>query len=156
MSETYKLKRPDYIKDRKRIGRGPSSGSGKTSSRGQKGQMSRSGNNRRAWFEGGQMPIQRRVPKRGFNNIVFKKVYETVNLNQLAKIEANTIDAAVLLQFGMIKEQTSLVKILGTGDISRAYKIEADAFSATAREKITKAGGEVLVKKKAQKKPKGK
>jgi large subunit ribosomal protein L15 len=148
MAEAYKLKKPANIKLRKRVGRGTSSGSGKTSARGQKGQMSRSGAKRRAWFEGGQMPIQRRVPKRGFNNSIFKKVYATVSLARIAKIGAGTITKKVLMENGVIKCDSQLVKILGTGELAKAVTIEADAFSASALEKITKAGGEAIMKKK--------
>ncbi|HNR90196.1 MAG TPA: 50S ribosomal protein L15 [Spirochaetota bacterium] len=154
MSESYRIQRPANLKTRKRVGRGTSSGSGKTSARGQKGQMSRSGCNRRAWFEGGQMPIQRRVPKRGFNNSIFKKEYETVNLGQLAKIDVAVITATVLFKKGMIRQETALVKILGTGELSKTVTVEAHAFSGTARDKIVAAGGQaVVVAKKAAKKP---
>ena len=144
--EVYQLKKPESIKRRKRVGCGPSSGQGKTCGRGMNGQLSRSGSGKRPWFEGGQMPLQRRVPKRGFNNI-FKKDIQVVNISQLDKIESNEIDQEVLEKNHIIKKKTKLVKILGKGDLNKPVKIIADAFSKTAIEKIKKAGGEAVVQK---------
>ena len=144
--EVYQLKKPESIKRRKRVGCGPSSGKGKTCGRGMNGQLSRSGSKKRPWFEGGQMPLQRRVPKRGFNNI-FKKDIQVVNISQLDKIESNEINQEVLEKNNVIKKKTKLVKILGKGDLNKPVKIIADAFSKTAIEKIKKAGGEAVVQK---------
>jgi large subunit ribosomal protein L15 len=144
MEERYTLKKPASIKSRKRVGRGMSSGHGKTSCRGHKGQMSRSGAKRRAWFEGGQMPLQRRVPKRGFNN-QFRLEFAVVNLTELGKIDAAEINREVLLKRGLVKGKNSAIKILGNGSIDRAMTVYADAFSAAAREKIEKAGGRAVV-----------
>ena len=148
--ETYQIKKPSYVKSRKRVGRGPSSGHGKTSCRGQKGQGSRSGFSMRPGFEGGQMPFQRRVPKRGFNNFIFETKYELVNVLQLEKLTAQTVDKEVLFKAGLIKCIDSKVKVLGNGEISSAIHVVADKFSETAASKITKAGGkvELIIKKK--------
>ncbi|HOP28644.1 MAG TPA: 50S ribosomal protein L15 [Spirochaetota bacterium] len=142
--ELYTLKKPASIKRKKRVGIGPSSGHGKTSCRGHKGQMARSGAKHRAWFEGGQMPLQRRIPKRGFNNI-FKVYYQVVNVSQLDKIEVSEITPEVLVKSGLIDSVCEPVKILGNGEISKGKKITADAFSASAIEKIKKAGGEAVL-----------
>jgi len=144
MEERYTLKKPASIKSRKRVGRGMSSGHGKTSCRGHKGQMSRSGAKRRAWFEGGQMPLQRRVPKRGFNN-QFRLEFAVVNLTELGKIDAAEINREVLLKRGLVKGKNSAIKILGNGSIDKVMTVYADAFSAAAREKIEKAGGRAVV-----------
>ena len=143
--ETYQIKKPASVKSRKRVGRGTSSGHGKTSCRGQKGQGSRSGFSMNPGFEGGQMPFQRRVPKRGFNNYVFAVNYELVNVSQFAKLTVETIDKEVLSKAGLIKSADSKVKILGNGDIAKTGKIIADKFSETAVSKIKKAGGTVEV-----------
>ena len=142
----YQLKKPISIKGKKRIGRGQGSGHGKTSCRGQKGQMSRSGSKRRAWFEGGQMPLQRRVPKRGFNNI-FKKIYQNVNLDQLSMLDSNEVNPELLEEKGIIKKGKGPLKILGIGEIDKPMNVVADAFSKSAREKIEIAGGEIKFKK---------
>lgn len=142
--ELYTLKKPASIKRKKRVGIGPSSGHGKTSCKGHKGQMARSGAKHRAWFEGGQMPLQRRIPKRGFNNI-FKVYYQIVNVSQLDKIDVSEITPEVLVKSGLIDSVCEPVKILGNGEISKGKKITADAFSASAIEKIKKAGGEAVL-----------
>jgi large subunit ribosomal protein L15 len=144
--EQYTIKRPDSIKKRKRVGTGPSAGGGKTSGRGHNGQKSRSGSRYRAWFEGGQMPLQRRVPKRGFNNI-FKKYYQIVNVEQLNKLEPNEINPEILFKSGLIKDSSKLIKILGNGDFNKSVKITADSFSASAMDKIKSAGGEAIIRK---------
>jgi len=131
-------------KNRKRIGRGVGSGVGKTSGRGHKGQNSRSGPGIKAWMEGGQMPIQRRIPKRGFRNI-FKTEYQVVNLTDLAKCESGEITPDTLKELGIIKTTRLPVKILGNGDIDKALQVKASAFSKTAEEKIKKAGGNTEV-----------
>ena len=123
---------------RKRIGRGPGSGTGKTAGKGHKGQKSRSGYSQRIGFEGGQMPLVRRVPKRGFTNI-FKNVYSTVNLSQLAEL-GTEIDAEVLYRHGLVRRGRP-VKVLGDGEVSGALEVTADKFSRSAREKIEAAGG---------------
>jgi len=134
---------PGSRKDRKRIGRGSGSGTGKTSGRGQKGQKSRSGGNPHPWFEGGQMPLYRRLPKRGFTNI-FKKEYEIVNLAQLAGLETkNPITPEVMRAKGIIRRVDS-VKILGNGELSEAVTVHAQKFSRSAVEKIEKSGGKVV------------
>ena len=126
------------------MGIGPSSGHGKTSCKGHKGQMARSGAKHRAWFEGGQMPLQRRIPKRGFNNI-FKVYFQIVNVSQLDKIDAAEITPEVLVKSGLIDSVCEPVKILGNGEISKGKKVIADAFSASAIEKIKNAGGEAVL-----------
>ena len=123
---------------RKRVGRGPGSGLGKTAGRGSKGQKSRSGYSRRYGFEGGQMPLVRRVPKRGFTNI-FKTRYEVVNVRQLADFEGD-VTPEILAQSGLVR--TGLpVKVLGDGEIDRAVTVLAHRFSRSARAKIEAAGG---------------
>ena len=123
---------------RKRVGRGPGSGLGKTAGKGHKGQKSRSGYSQRAGFEGGQMPLIRRMPKRGFTNI-FKVEYVTVNLSQLGELGPE-IDPELLLQHGLVR-RGRLVKILGDGEVGRALQVKASKFSRSAREKIEAAGG---------------
>jgi len=132
---------PEETAQRKRVGRGPGSGSGCTSGRGNKGQNSRSGGNRPAWFEGGQMPLQRRLPKRGFKNL-HRVVYEAINLDQLlaafAGVEEITLEA--IYAKGLCKAGTP-VKVLSRGEVSAKVSVEAHRFSAAAAEKIAKAGG---------------
>jgi len=127
---------------RKRIGRGPGSGSGKTAGRGHKGQRSRSGFSRRRGFEGGQMPLIRRVPKRGFTNI-FRKEYAVVNLDRLADLEGE-VTPAVLVEKGIVRKGMQ-VKVLGDGEVGKALKISAHKFSKSAQEKIEAAGGQCEV-----------
>jgi large subunit ribosomal protein L15 len=146
----YLLKRPETQKDRKRVGRGTSSGHGKTSCRGTKGQLARAGSKKRAWFEGGQMPLQRRIPKRGFNNI-HKTYYQVVNIKEFAKINSSEINPDILEEHGIIRNSGDLIKILGSGELEKPVKVVADAFSNTAREIITKAGGEVIIRDKINK-----
>jgi len=132
-------------KTRKRVGRGPGSGLGKTAGRGHKGQKSRAGYSRRYGFEGGQMPLVRRVPKRGFKN-PFAKEYVPVNLTMLAGFEnQDVIGVEDLLKKGVVKNLKDGVKILGNGEIERAVTVKAHKFSKTAREKIEKAGGKCEV-----------
>jgi large subunit ribosomal protein L15 len=128
---------------RKRVGRGMGSGMGKTSTRGHKGQRSRSGSRMLRGFEGGQMPLHRRMPKRGFTN-VFRKEYSIVNLEALAALGETTITPDVLRQAGVIKTKHP-VKILGDGDLKAALTVHAHKFSKSAQEKITKAGGKFEV-----------
>ncbi len=130
---------------KKRLGRGIGSGLGKTSGKGHKGQWARSGGGVRPGFEGGQMPLIRRIPKRGFNNH-FKKVYSIVNLSVLENFEANSVvDMEILNQKGLIKVMKDCIglKVLGNGTLTKAITVKAKAFSATAKEAIEKAGGKV-------------
>jgi large subunit ribosomal protein L15 len=132
---------PGSRKSSKRVGRGPGSGHGKTSSRGQKGLKSRSGANMVPGFEGGQMPLQRRLPKRGFNNI-FKVYYQVVNVADLEDFDAGTVVTPELLKMrGKIKSLRRPVKILGNGELSKSLTIRADQFSQSAKQKIVAAGG---------------
>jgi large subunit ribosomal protein L15 len=131
---------------RKRLGRGHGTGHGKTSGRGHKGFKARSGSGIKPGFEGGQMPLQRRLPKRGFNNI-FRKEYAVVNVKDLEKLEAgSTVNRQVLLEAGMIKKKFSMVKVLGDGEISKSLTIAVDKISKTARQKIEAAGGKIEIK----------
>jgi large subunit ribosomal protein L15 len=126
---------------KKRVGRGPGSGHGKTSGRGEKGQKSRSGYSRMLGFEGGQMPLHRRLPKRGFTNI-FKKDFTVVNLADLERFDNGaTVDEAALRQSGLVKGRSHGIKVLGTGELTKKLTIHAARFSKTAREKIEAAGG---------------
>lgn len=143
---------PGSTHKKKRVGRGPGSGLGKTSGRGHKGQKSRSGYSSRPGFEGGQMPLQRRLPKRGFTNI-FKKQWLEISL---AKIEANfnagdEVTPEILHQRGLIKKAKHDVVILGNGEITKSLKISAHRFTKTAIDKIEKAGGTASVIEKAAK-----
>jgi large subunit ribosomal protein L15 len=128
---------------RKRVGRGMGSGMGKTSTRGHKGQRSRSGSRMMRGFEGGQMPLHRRMPKRGFTNI-FRKEFNIVSLEKLAALGQTTINPEVLRKAGVIKTSRP-VKILGDGELSSALTVQAHKFSKSAQEKITKAGGKFEV-----------
>ena len=129
---------------RKRVGCGESSGHGKTSGRGHKGQKARSGGSIRLGFEGGQMPLIRRMPKRGFNNTAFKKVWGIVNLADLETLDAGTtVDEAFLRENGFIRGKLDGVKILGNGALTKKLTIKVTAVSAGAREKIEKAGGSI-------------
>jgi large subunit ribosomal protein L15 len=128
---------------RKRVGRGMGSGMGKTSTRGHKGQRSRSGSRMIRGFEGGQMPLHRRMPKRGFTNI-FRKEYAIVSLERLAELGETTITPDVLRKAGVVKTKHP-VKILGDGELTVALTVGAHKFSKSAQEKITKAGGKVEV-----------
>jgi large subunit ribosomal protein L15 len=130
--------------NKKRVGRGMGSGMGKTSTRGHKGQGSRSGSSTMRGFEGGQMPLHRRLPKRGFTNI-FKVEYEVVNLDRLAKLSESDITPEVLRKAGVVNGKNALVKVLGQGELSKALTISAHKFSKSAQEKIEKAGGKVTV-----------
>ena len=131
--------------NKKRVGRGMGSGMGKTSTRGHKGQRSRSGSRMMRGFEGGQMPLHRRLPKRGFTNI-FKKVYAVVNLDRLSEFPAGaTVSPEVLLEKGIVRTIRDGVKILGNGDLTHPLNIAAHLFSKSAQEKITKAGGKAEV-----------
>jgi large subunit ribosomal protein L15 len=135
---------PGVRKNRKRVGRGRGSGTGKTCGRGQKGQKSRSGGKPHPWFEGGQMPLQRRLPKRGFTNI-FRKEYEIVNLNRLSGLAGgDPITPQLMKEKGLIKKPGA-VKILGEGEIGEALTIHAHKFSKSAVDKIEKSGGKAVI-----------
>lgn len=131
---------------RKRIGRGTGSGSGKTSGRGHKGQGSRSGSSRRPGFEGGQMPLYRRVPKRGFTNARFRTEYTIINVGELNGYEdGTTIDLQAVLDSGLVSLNTRLFKLLGNGELTTKLTVRAQRFSKSAAEKIRAAGGEVVL-----------
>ena len=130
----------------KRIGRGAGSGTGKTAGKGHKGQNARSGGGVRPGFEGGQMPLQRRIPKRGFNNI-FATNYAIINVSDLNKFEDGAVvDTAALKEAGLVKKVMDGVKVLGNGELTKKLTVCAAKFSATAKEKIEKAGGKAEVK----------
>lgn len=132
-------------KDVKRIGRGHGSGNGKTAGKGHKGQKARAGRGQRFGFEGGQMPLQRRIPKRGFNNI-FASEYSTVNISALNAFEDGAVvDAAALIEKGLIKKEYDGLKVLGNGELTKKITVKAVAFSAAAKEKIVAAGGKYEV-----------
>lgn len=134
---------PGARKVRFRVGRGLGSGNGKTSGKGQKGQKSRSGGGVRTGFEGGQMPIYRRLPKRGFKNI-FANVYAEVNVEILNRFEdGTTVDAVALVEAGVLKNIQDGVRILGNGELTKKLTVVANGFTKTAEEKITAAGGKV-------------
>ncbi|VAX31256.1 LSU ribosomal protein L15p (L27Ae) [hydrothermal vent metagenome] len=130
----------------KRIGRGPGSGHGKTSCKGHKGQKARSGGTKGPGFEGGQMPLQRRLPKRGFSNEPFRKEFAITNLKVLSNIEdADIVTPELLLERGILKDVKDGLKILGDGELSRPLTIKAHAFSASAIQKINASGGKAEV-----------
>jgi len=130
-------------KQRKRLGRGPGSGHGKTSGRGHKGFKARSGSGVKRGFEGGQMPLQRRLPKRGFNNI-FRKEFAVVNVKDLDKLEAGSkVDRQALVAAGLIRSKDNFIKILGEGDLTKKFTVVVDKVSESARKKIESAGGTI-------------
>lgn len=136
---------PGATKERKRIGRGYGSGTGKTAGKGHKGQKARAGHGQRPGFEGGQMPMQRRLPKRGFNNI-FAKEIAAVNVGALNKFEDGaSVDAAALVEAGILNKNCNGVKILSNGKLEKKLTVKANAFSAAAKEKIEAAGGKAEV-----------
>jgi large subunit ribosomal protein L15 len=126
--------------NKKRVGRGMGSGLGKTSGRGHKGQRSRSGSRMMRGFEGGQMPLHRRLPKRGFNNI-FRTEYTVINLDAISELGEKEVTPEVLKKAGLVKKASALIKILGNGDIKKPVTVHGHKFSKAAEEKITKAGG---------------
>ena len=136
---------PEERKTRRRVGRGSGSGLGCTSGKGNKGQNARAGGGVRPGFEGGQMPLQRRLPKRGFNNI-FATKYVTIKVSDLEKFEAGaTVDAQALLDAGIISKTLDGVKVLGNGELTKAVNVKVAAYTASAKEKIEKAGGKAEV-----------
>ena len=130
---------------KKRVGRGHGSGLGRNAGRGDKGYHSRSGSKHRPWFEGGQMPLHRRVPKRGFSNFIFKKEYQIVNISDLDKIESELIDPSVMRENGLVKYALRPIKVLGDGELNKKVNVTASAFSSSATKKIEKKGGTVTV-----------
>ena len=131
---------------KKRVGRGPGSGLGKTSGRGQKGQKARSGGSINPVFEGGQLPLYRRIPKRGFSNAKFKTVYATINVDELNVFEDGTVVTPALLKdTGLVKKQLDGIKVLGNGKLEKKLTIQANKFSASALEKIKEAGSKAEV-----------
>ena len=145
MPELHDLKpNPGSRRNRKKIGRGPGSGTGKTSGRGHKGQGARSGGQVRRGFEGGQMPLQRRIPKRGFTNLN-RVVYQVVNVRDLSRIGAGKVTPEVLREHGLICTLSQPVKVLGMGEVDGSYQVSAHRFSGTARDKIEGAGGTATV-----------
>ncbi len=137
---------PGSVKDAFRKGRGAGSGNGKTAGKGHKGQKARSGGGVRPGFEGGQMPLQRRIPKRGFNNI-FASEYVSINVDVLNRFEDGAVvDAEAISKAGIVKNTRDGIKILGRGELTRKLTVVAAAFSATAKEKIEAAGGKAEVK----------
>ena len=128
---------------KKRVGRGHGSGVGRNAGRGDKGYHSRSGSKHRPWFEGGQMPLHRRVPKRGFSNFLFKKEFQVVNISDLELLNVDNIDSNVLKDNGLVKYSMRPIKILGNGALTKKLNVTANSFSISAKEKIKKAGGSV-------------
>jgi large subunit ribosomal protein L15 len=127
----------------KRLGRGEGSGHGKTSGKGHKGQKARSGGGIRIGFEGGQMPLYRKLPRRGFNNYNFKKTFQLVNVGQLERVDGTVVNRASLVSAGLIRDNAEAVKLLGEGEVSKAFTVEVDKVSASAQSKIEAAGGKV-------------
>ena len=137
---------PGSRKKKKRVGRGPGSGLGKTAGRGQDGQKSRSGGNIRPGFEGGQMPIQRRIPKRGFSNYPFKKHYSIINVSDLNRFEDGTeVTPELLINEKMVKQVKDGVKVLGNGKLEKKLTVKAHKISKSAQEQIESNGGKVEV-----------
>lgn len=133
-------------KDRKRIGRGPGSGNGKTAGKGHKGQNARSGGGVRPGFEGGQLPLYRRLSKRGFNNYNFRTVYATVNVSDLDIFDEGTVVTVELLkEVGLVTKELDGVKVLGNGELTKKLTVKANKFSETAKEKIENVGGTIEV-----------
>ena len=133
-------------KNRKRIGRGPGSGTGKTSGKGHKGQNARSGGGVRPGFEGGQLPLYRRLSKRGFNNYNFRTVYATVNVSDLERFDEGTVvDIELLKKVRLVNKELDGVKVLGNGELTKKLTVKANKFSDTAKEKIENVGGTIEV-----------
>ncbi len=134
------------IKARKRVGRGPGSGTGKTAGRGENGQNSRSGGGVRVGFEGGQTPLFRRLPKRGFSNAKFKKVYAIINLDELNKFENGAeVNPEILKEMGLIKKAIDGIKVLGNGTLEKKLNVKANKFSLSAKKQIEDLGGKAEV-----------
>ena len=132
--------------NRKRIGRGPGSGNGKTAGKGHKGQNARSGGGVRPGFEGGQLPLYRRLSKRGFNNYNFRTVYATVNVSDLERFDEGTVVTVEMLkEVGLVNKELDGVKVLGNGELSKKLTVKANKFSETAKQKIENVGGTIEV-----------
>ena len=139
-------KNPGSKQERRRVGRGPGSGLGKTSGKGQKGQNARSGGGVNPVFEGGQLPLYRRLPKRGFSNAIFKKEYAVINVCDLNRFEDGTVvTPALLKEVGIVKKQLSGIKVLGEGNLEKKLTIQAHKFSESALEKIKESGSKAEV-----------
>jgi large subunit ribosomal protein L15 len=138
---------PGAVHRRKRVGCGEGGGHGRTSGRGGKGQTARSGGSIRPGFEGGQMPLYRKLPQRGFNQARFRLDYEVVNVGDFARLDASVIEITptVLAERGLVRAGSARIKVLGEGELNRALKITASKFSATAKAKIEKAGGQAIL-----------
>ncbi len=140
------LEKTPEFKSRKRVGRGPGSGMGKTSTRGENGQKSRSGVSIKPWFQGGQSPLYRRIPKRGFNNKQFETKYAVINLSDLNRFnDGDVITPEVLKEKGIIKKQLNGVKVLGSGELEKKVTVKAQRFSSAAVTKIESKGGKAEV-----------
>ena len=135
---------PGSTKNRKRVGRGPGSGLGRTSGRGEKGAQARSGFKRRPWFEGGQMALARRLPKRGFTNL-FRKEFQIVNIEAIENLGLDTVDAQILADNGLVRSALKPIKILADGELKLKVTVTASAFSESAKEQIEQAGGTATV-----------
>lgn len=136
------LEKSPETKVRKRVGRGPGSGMGKTSTRGENGQKSRSGASIKAWFEGGQTPLYRRLPKRGFNNARFQTKYATINLSDLNRFnDGDTVTPELLKEMGIVKKQLAGIKVLANGKLEKKVNVKAQRFSSRAVTKIEELGG---------------
>ena len=134
------------VKNRKRVGRGPGSGNGKTSGKGHKGQNARSGGGVRPGFEGGQLPLYRRLSKRGFNNYNFRTVYATVNVSDLEVFEEGTVvTKELLIEKGLVKKELDGIKVLGNGELTKKLTVKANKFSSSAKAKIENVGGTIEV-----------
>lgn len=137
---------PGAKQEKRRVGRGPGSGLGKTCGKGHKGQNARSGGGVRATFEGGQLPLYRRLPKRGFTNAKFKVEYAVINLSDLNRFEdGTTVTPALLKETGLVKKQLAGIKVLGDGNLEKKLTIQANKFTASAIEKIEKSGSKAEV-----------
>ncbi len=138
---------PGAVHRRKRVGCGEGSGHGKTSGKGGKGQTARSGGSIRPGFEGGQMPLYRKLPHRGFNNYEFRTTYAVVNVGDLARLDASVTEVNIdaLVKAGLIRADGALLKVLGDGELARALKVTAAKFTGSAKAKIEKAGGSAIV-----------
>jgi len=134
----------------KRLGRGEGSGHGKTSGKGHKGQKARSGGGIRIGFEGGQMPLYRKLPRRGFNNYNFRTTYQTVNVNDLSRLEGDLVNRESLVKAGLVRDNAQGVKLLGDGEVTRAFTVVVDKVSGAAQAKIEAAGGKFAAAESAE------
>ncbi|MDP6569707.1 MAG: 50S ribosomal protein L15 [Candidatus Marinimicrobia bacterium] len=134
------------VRTSKRIGRGNATGQGRTAGKGHKGYQSRSGTKAKFHFEGGQTPLMRRLPKRGFSNYGFRKEVQIVNLERIAQLEVDQVTPEILFEKGVVKKADVPVKVLGNGEVTKAIEITADSFSKSAVEKLEKAGGKAIFK----------